>query len=882
MADPVRLPRVWPFVGRANELAHFARSLAADDVHGVVVTGAAGAGKTRLALEFAAIAEASGYGVRRASATRSSERLPFGVIASLLPDKVIEGSPSLGGQAGFLRRASAALLEDSEHDRLVLIIDDAHMLDDYSAVLLHQIANDGAAFVVVTVRAGEPTPDDVVALWKDGLAPRIDLHNLTADELSDVVAGALGGPLDRGTARQLAERSQGNVLFLRELVNGALLDGSLVGEGGLWRLTAPLSPSERLIDLIEMRLADLAADQREALELVAIGEPLRLGELEALTEPQLASDLEAAGLILITQESSSPEARLAHPIYGDVLRARMPRLRLRLISRSLAEVIEQQAPLSENDLLRVAMRRLDGGGGQPALMLEAANTARWRYDFVAAQQLAEAAHQAGAGFPARLLLAQLDALSGRVASAERGLEVLADDATDDRDRTAVALARLDYLGFHQGRIHDGLAIALESERRLADARLRDEVMARRAALTVGVEGPASAVVLAEALVERASGSALIWACIPAAFSLARLGRFDRALEVADLGEASRSQLERPIDWYPWNHRFDTGETLLHMGRLQEAREAATTQYDLAISAGSLEGQAQFGWQIGKIDIERGQLGNAVERCHESIALFHALGRTRYEEFVLQTLALAHALAGEVDAAIAALDRLEALGLEPTHYTGADLLEARGWCAASSGDIGAAASHFSEAVELGWRIGDHVGGAKAAHALARIGRPKEALEDLARFASVIEGPMVGFRLRHVEALLGSDAEQLMQVSEAFEAQGSLVLAAEAAADASVAYLRAGDPRHSSGAVNRSGHLLDQCDPCRTPALCALSARSQLTRAEREVALLAKSGRSNKDIAEELFISVRTVENQLHRVYQKLGINGRKELQGAWEQ
>ena len=67
---------------------------------------------------------------------------------------------------------------------------------------------------------------------------------------------------------------------------------------------------------------------------------------------------------------------------------------------------------------------------------------------------------------------------------------------------------------------------------------------------------------------------------------------------------------------------------------------------------------------------------------------------------------------------------------------------------------------------------------------------------------------------------------------------------------------------------------------TPALSAIKSRSRLTQAERETALLAAAGRSNKEIAAQLGISVRTVENHLQHVYEKLGISARTELPKAW--
>jgi DNA-binding CsgD family transcriptional regulator len=72
------------------------------------------------------------------------------------------------------------------------------------------------------------------------------------------------------------------------------------------------------------------------------------------------------------------------------------------------------------------------------------------------------------------------------------------------------------------------------------------------------------------------------------------------------------------------------------------------------------------------------------------------------------------------------------------------------------------------------------------------------------------------------------------------------------------------------------LAKSCEDPATPALQAVSGRAELTRAERETALLAIRGRSNKEIAAQLEISIRTVENHLQRSYQKLGISGRSEL------
>jgi DNA-binding CsgD family transcriptional regulator len=76
--------------------------------------------------------------------------------------------------------------------------------------------------------------------------------------------------------------------------------------------------------------------------------------------------------------------------------------------------------------------------------------------------------------------------------------------------------------------------------------------------------------------------------------------------------------------------------------------------------------------------------------------------------------------------------------------------------------------------------------------------------------------------------------------------------------------------------RARRLLEQSPGARTPAILAVREAAVLTEREREVALLASRGLSNKEIADRLVVSVRTVENQLHSAYGKLGIAGRREL------
>jgi len=871
----------WPFVGRGGELRQLRTILTVDGGRGVVLAGPAGVGKTRLAVECLQLAERAGLATARVTASRAAAGIPFGALAPLLPAVHHEDSGAVDDRADLLRRSAAALVERAGGRRLVLLVDDGHLLDDASATLVHQLAATGSALVLATVRSAEPAPDPVVGLWKDGLVDRLEIDGLDFEAVEELITSALRGPVDRAAVAHLAVHCEGNVLFLRELVVGAVHDGVLHDDGGIWRLTGPLAPSDRLVELVEARLAGLSSDERALLEVVSFGEPLGPAELTALADPEMAEILERKALLVCRSDGRRLAIRLAHPIYGDVLRARIPALRCRSIARALAEASEATGARRREDTLRVATWRLDGGGARPELMFTAAVTARWRYDFPLAERLVRAALDAGAGFDAAVLQAQLAGLQGRGAEAEAQLAALAAGATGDAERGLVAVTRLDNRVIYAGTIAEGLRMAEEVEASLADPAWRDEIAARRSALLLATQGPRTSAAVAEPLLQTAEGRALVWACMPGAYSLARLGRIEAALDATVRGHAAQLALTTPMDWYPWMHFWYRGEALAHAGRLEESEALSIAQHQQGLAAHSIEEQAFFAWQLLKRVGDRGHVGSAVRSGREAIALYRELDRPQFIQFCLIYLALALALGRRADEAEGALRALDELGIMPTYFMGVDLLQARGWTAVAAGDLPAGRQLFEQAAISGETIGDLVGAATALHALARVGSAKDVVGRLSGLADEIEGELAAARAAHAGALARHSPEELERVSAAFEAMGADLLAAEAAADAAVAWRRREDARAAAAAERRAAALKDRCDGANTPALQAIETRARLTAAEWDAAHLAAAGRSNKEIAETLFVSVRTIENRLQHVYGKLGVSGRAELAEALE-
>src|SRR5271154_6541280 len=231
-------------VGRQKEVSQLTAAVAAR--RGAVITGPAGVGKTTLALSGVEWAQQRGMAHRRAGATRASRGLPFGAFASLLPPERSDADTSREDLGVLLARYARAMVDEAQGLPLLVFVDDAHLLDNGSAILVHQMALTQAATVLATVRAGEALPDPVLSLWKDGPAERIEIGVLDDETIEDLLASVLGGPVDAATVQELAGRSRGNPMFLRELVSGALEHGALTEAGGLWRLEGEPSPTLRL------------------------------------------------------------------------------------------------------------------------------------------------------------------------------------------------------------------------------------------------------------------------------------------------------------------------------------------------------------------------------------------------------------------------------------------------------------------------------------------------------------------------------------------------------------------------------------------------------------------------------------------------------------
>ena len=836
-----------------------------------MITGPAGVGKTTLALSAVEWAERRGMAHRRASATRATQGLPFGAFASLLSPERSDADSSREDLGVLLGRYARAMVEGTRGRPLLIFVDDAHLLDNGSAVLVQQLALTQAATVLATVRAGEVRPDPVLSLWKDGPAERIEIGVLDDETIEELLASALGGPVDAATVLELAARSRGNPMFLRELVNGALETGALIEAGGLWRLQGVLSPTVRLAELVALRLGDLSRSERSALELLALGEPLGPAELAQLADPPAVDALEDKGLITSATQGSRIEIRLAHPVYGDVVRAGISARRERAISRSLADVIEAVGARRQADPLKVATLRLVGGGGSAELLVSGAMAARARHDYSLTERLARAAIEVGAGFEARFMAAETAHLRGRSDQAEQELAALAAQATSDAERARVALLRFDH-AFLKGSA--GSSIIDDTLALITDPFWRDELANRRLFVTTIVSGPRETMEVATAWIQRPDSALRVVGL----HALLQMGRLDEVIDELTPPPDTRAVPAPDESWHQWMLFGYRAAALVSSGRLGEADELLTMAYRDIMDHPAAEARAFVADWFAYLHLEQGRPVSAFRRASEAYTLYQQLGRPILAQ--RSYLAAAHALAmtGRAEQAAQTLAALDALPPAFKHFRPA-VLQARAWTAAAVGDLPAARARLEEAADVGEEVGHLLGAASALHGLARLGHARQVTGRLENLAVQVDGDFVAARAAYANAVAAKDGEALHAASEAFEGLGANLYAAEASVEAAAVLRRGGHPREAAAHENRAARLLSRCEGAVTPVVKTITARARLTPGELDAAVQAAAGRSNKQIAADSHISVRTVENHLQHVYEKLGISSRRELADA---
>lgn len=840
----------------------------------MVVVASAGVGKSRLAREACAAAHANGALTLWSQATASSAAIPLGALAGLIPDDVSSGDP-----LELMRRTSAALLERAGQRRVVLAVDDAQLLDEASAGVVLYLARTSDVFVLATVRDGpQPPPDAIDALWKDMNALRLELERLSDEAMAQLIEVGLGGPVEQATVRQLVETSGGNPLYVRELVLGALDAGALTFERGLWGLRGKPSVSQSLVAVIKRRIGSLSSLERDALEFLALGEPLRLHELVALASREGLEAAEERGMAVVGGSAPDYEVRLAHPLYGEVLASELPVLRSLTVRLRLAEAIQQRRPFTPEDALRACRWLLDAGEPIPAALLQdAAAAANLAGDADLGAQLARLAIDAGGGVRATLLLARAYLLRDRYEEAEALLAAAEPQVPGDPMATEYFLQRYHVLHWGLRRMGELRPMIARAEHWSTDPawpRLWETFRIGIEGLVDGFAGCLEATTGLLSDPELEPGTRRL---VENAHAMALMGA-GRAREADELARRLRpsAPLRDSMD------TFDLGVAYaVHLTTGEDWRDLEAYSTELlrdAIKTGDHEAAGIAAFTLGALETERGRYRDADRWFVEA--------ETQLEhQDTYDTISLLRAMqvgigyfTGDLTRAQTALESTrERVAKRPPPYDQrAYFACAEGWGACALSRSEGAKRFMEEATRADGPV-LHLRSRLLYEAMRAGAPPKAVATPLADLAARSDSRLFVARAAHAAARVSRDGQALLAAGDELAALGAQAAAMEAAVDAARHFVAKGrtDSARRAAAVARERYAADQ--GADFPLIDGLEGIAvELSPREAQIAALAGHGLSNRQIADQLVLSVRTVEAHLYRAMQKRGVDNRREL------
>ena len=925
-----------PLLERTRELAAL-ESVIAGARRGAggcaVVEGGAGIGKSRLLAEARTRAGAAGVAIARARCSEIEGDFAYGAALQLFEPLVRPTTdPDLFAGAASLalplfERAGAVDGRDfsrahglhwlaanlAERTPLAIVVDDAHWSDIPTLkflVYLAQRVDELPLAVIVAARSGEDGSRRklIRRLAAHPAATRIELEPLGAQAVADLVRAELGSGATDSFCSACFEATGGNPLFVRALTADVRERGGAPDDAAAERV--PQLGADRLARAVTARLDAMHDGTRELAEALAVmGDGAshdQVAELAGLD----AGDAERGSVALAAAGLADGRDGLAfvHPI----------------VRAAVDDAID---PPRRALLHRRAARMLRGAGADPeriaSHVLAAGDGAR---DAAAAEVLRAAAARASArGAPhaaANYLLAVVAASAAPDAAVlhELALAAVRSHAHDAAERVAAALhvlrdsaerasaaVRLGLAQFDAG-AHDAAAATFAAglEDAPPDGEAARTLRACLAAASgLGHTGGETAAEIGR-VVERAHAGLLTRAerlhlghgAVAAAFagrSIEETRRLARAALAGDGVDASRaSEMSAMV--------LGT-VALLVADELDEAERALDRALAAAREVGSVTGYASAAHIRAWTHYRRGRLADATADA-ESVLDAARYGWEPALPAAVAVLVLCHLERGDVDAAEAATDIPGGADRWQATFTWNDFLDARGRMLLARGDPVAARADFEAAGAtldavgadhpsvVGWRSG----AVQACVALGDFDAARRLADDDIERARAYGAPRaLGMALRTAGTLAGGDRGigLLREADEVLARSPARLEQAHAQAALGAELLAAG---HRVAAREPLSSALDAADKCGATALVegvrgllteagarprrrALSGRDSLTPRELRLTRMAMS-MTNREIAEALFITTKTVETHLRHAYDKLGISSRRELAAAF--
>lgn len=813
------------------------------------------------------------------------------VLIRAVRDRLRGGSPNAEFVRGDIDGAELRAVAERLNGRAaVLMVDDIQLLDEDSARLLSRLVAVDEVRLVATLRSERTAFRRFAGLWTSGQCERLDLPRLDVTDIRQLLADQLGADVDEQLAMMIAERSNGNALFVRELIRAGLRDGAIRHERGLWRLAGTLPVTGAAGDLIRANLAGVGPSHLRALQLVALAEPLRLTIAERITEPGALEALEERELVVLRAgDASSVTLSCPHPIYAEVIRADIGPLRTRRMRGELLRAMAENGPMSDREHVLVVSWRVDLG--EQVAIEELVKAAQDASSPAVCERLLRAAlshsglRQAAPAdvVDAAVLLAQMLLLQGRVAEGEQVLDRLEQgdesidlSGVDEQRRQRLTTTRV--IGRAQlGEIADALRLTADtSGHPTAESVGSVWLLQAMSAAPTLLEGRPDDVIRITAPLATRTEDPLARAT--AAYLTVVAHSFAGRVDDTKTTLATAVPIVRAVGGdLPYGMAFmqvSTAICLLLDGRFADAEGVGLALRDAALG-GDEWARPRSATVVGLLALFRGQVQQAIQQLRIATVSLNPMDGM-FLRYNLAFLARASALAGNLDSARQALAPPPDAPSFPLYE--ADWQVAEAAVLAGGGRLHEAAARAEHAAEIAIEHGQWAIAAHAAHDAVRYDRSPRGAALLSTAADAVDGALPRLMREHAEALLAQDGSRLENVSNGFEDIGAVLFAAEAAQSAATSYHRATKARAASAAAVRAAELRDRCRGTVAP-WCLGPGEAVLTARERQIALLAAAGHPDQHISTVFGISIRTVQTHLTNIYTKLEVAGRRELATA---
>jgi DNA-binding CsgD family transcriptional regulator/tetratricopeptide (TPR) repeat protein len=889
-AGPVNRHR-WSGLARNADADRVRKALLAEDRMGVVITGDRGVGKSLVGRTALAGWGPDIYTLQLRSSGPGAAT-PYGCLAFILARLP---QSSLGSPTAILHGITSLIRSDAAGRKCVILLDNAAALDALSTGVLLNLLQTRTARLIATAQRTADLPPDFYWLITSGQLAEVRLANLTEVETLEVLQAALGHRVSSALASQMHQLVGGSPTLLQAVVSEQIERGNLVLSGTVWTLVdeVVLDGRTALEDIVRARYARETPVAREVIEVLSCARTMSLSRLARMYSPDIIADMEDAGQIVVDR-TDRHFVTLGDRYLGDIVRNWLSvERRLELRDKVPGHQQHELAELTVEDLLAYAAWTHDCGAQlAPAHALAAASAAVKLFDpkfaLKCASSLTPGDREWAEG--------QLQKSSAYL---QLGLPLQAMSALDD-----VSASQIDALTV--GAFAEFVAAKADCMAWLADrsGKVPELIAQARARLHgLSMNEPAPAVD------ELSRASRCLDLC---EFNyLSFIGDYEPMIERLHAAAAADVDAIDPV------HRFRTSiilmEALCMTGKELDARQLmreiggqlgewsnvprirenfAWRSYNVLLMSGlwrqsidmlkDASGRAGHGLHsgsaatdlaVGLAYVYAGRGYMALDPLLAAIAQLEVRSSLHSLRQAYAATAFAYAQMGNSIQAAVYLDRARSAD-GPARFTVRTSAEfcldmASRWL----GDP-EAKDRLVRSAEQHFRKGRYTLAGICMLGATVNGTAKDFhfMEDI---AGLRQGPLA--ELSRVVAI-GSRKKDAPIMLEAAELAASLELDAVQARCAALAFDFA-KTAGQTGSANAAYNMLESLSDA-VPALPVVPRNKGplLTERERQIATLAGNGVSNKDIALDVGISVRTVEGHLYQVFTKLGVSSRSDLLG----